>query len=274
MSGPVADAASKAPHAPGVYFFLAPDGELLYVGKAGNLRKRLQQHALAKGETPRNQKYVRVDEVRWVVLPDEDAAAAYEADVIVALCPPFNAFADEGRWAYVVVERSGLDLCFDVTPSPGPLGGSRRAYGCFPHLGRGVSLRPAVACSDGYTAFLRLLWAASGDGRHVPARLTRSAPAAWTTTADPSLDAPLHAFLSGVSARVLDTLALAIPDRPDFMRPALQRDVQAAHAFFRAGPQAVRRLRLSGGGPPGPMSRHVIEELIRARVRDGIAAFR
>ena len=47
----------------------------------------------------------------------------------------------------------------------------------FPHLGRGVGSPPAIACSDGYTALLRLLWAASNDpASSYPSRVTRSAP--------------------------------------------------------------------------------------------------
>jgi hypothetical protein len=48
-----------------------------------------------------------------------------------------------------------------------------------------VSSRPAIACSDGYTAFLRLLWAASGVPGHVPSRVSRSAPDRFETDVDP-----------------------------------------------------------------------------------------
>jgi excinuclease UvrABC nuclease subunit len=44
---PLAAAAARAPKCAGVYFLLADDRELLYVGIAGDLRARLKQHAAA-----------------------------------------------------------------------------------------------------------------------------------------------------------------------------------------------------------------------------------
>ena len=82
--------------------------------------------------------YKRAVEVRWEILPDEEAAAVREADLIIALRPPFNAsISNEGRWNYIVVSwPSGKGLTrFELSTQP--QGG--RVYGCFPHLGRGVS---------------------------------------------------------------------------------------------------------------------------------------
>src|SRR4051812_35573520 len=52
----LAVAGRSAPSAPGVYFMLSDSLEILYVGKAGNLRQRLKQHARAAdlGVTPRD----------------------------------------------------------------------------------------------------------------------------------------------------------------------------------------------------------------------------
>src|SRR6476646_589641 len=96
-------AVDRAPQGAGVYYFLSADAELLYVGKASSLRNRLRQHARtkpgARGAIRLDVLYQRVTDVRWEELPDEDAAAAREADVIVALRPTFNAaIAGEGRW--------------------------------------------------------------------------------------------------------------------------------------------------------------------------------
>src|SRR4051794_32184506 len=100
ISHPLASAAASAPHSPGVYFLLDRRNTLLYIGMAKDLRRRLQQHANA----PRDALYRRIADVRWEELPDEDAAAAREADLIVALQPPYNAsIAGEGKWAYIHV---------------------------------------------------------------------------------------------------------------------------------------------------------------------------
>src|SRR3954471_6837005 len=138
-----------APDGPGVYFFIDGAGDVLYVGKAANIRRRLAQHALDP----------RVAGIRWELAADEDAATAREADLIVALQPALNrSIKKDGRWAFLVVrELSSFQLVrSDAAP---PASKKSRVYGCFPHLGVGVSSRPAIGCSDGYTSLLRVLWA-------------------------------------------------------------------------------------------------------------------
>ncbi len=153
-TSPLSAAVDRAPHRAGVYFFLDDARELLYVGKASDLRARLRQHAHAtprRGELRLEMLYQRVTEVRWEELRDEVSAAAREADLIVALRPVFNAsHTGEGRWNYIVVEpvdATSEMLRFALSEHPVPKRG--HGYGCFPHLGRGVSSRPAIACSDG-----------------------------------------------------------------------------------------------------------------------------
>jgi len=273
--GPVDDAAANAPDAAGVYFFLGADTELLYVGKAGRLRRRLRQHAQARSGAggPRlDLLYRRVSEVRWQELPDEPAAEAREADLIAALRPAFNAgSARAGRWHHLLVDPAGDDvLRFTLTTEP-----DRRGYGCFPHLGRGLASGPGTACSDGYPALLRLLWAASGEpGGRVPTRLTRTAPETATLAVPEPLRRPLHAFLSGTSGRLLDQLAVAGGHRDSYLQPALARDRESALGFFVHGPRALRALRLRHRLPPGPVPRPVIEELLAAEVRAAIGEFR
>jgi excinuclease UvrABC nuclease subunit len=88
-----------------VYVLLADDRELFYVGKAGDLRARLKQHAstIPGRREPRLARlYGCVNDVCWEELPDEATAAVREADLIVSLRPPFNAaHVAEGRWNFI-----------------------------------------------------------------------------------------------------------------------------------------------------------------------------
>jgi len=261
----IGEAADRAPRAPGVYFFLGIAGELLYVGKASQLQRRLRQHASERPAPGLRARYGLVHAVRWEVHPDNESAERREADVIVGLRPPFNAFVDDGRWAFVrVTDVPGTDrVRFDLAEA---VGGDGRHYGCFPHLGRGVSLRPAVACSDGYVAFLRLVWAASRDPAPMPSRITRSAPPAFEVGLDRSFRRSLHAFLSGVSIRILDELSAVHGHREPYHHVGLRRDRVAAAGFFGVGPQAIRALRLRHGVPPGPVARRSFEALLASEV--------
>ena len=273
----LADAARESPPEPGVYLFLGPADEVLYVGKATNIRGRLRQHAAAGPPTSHlHRRYELVRRVVWDVTGNEEAAAWWEADLIFALRPPFN--ADPGlrsrdplggvvRCPFLVVSggrHAAMRFTLDHDP---PAAGA--VYGCFPHLGKGVASQLGIACSDGYTALLRLLWAASGDGDHIPAAITRSAPPAFEVSVAVELREGLHRLLSGISPKVLDGLAVAAGTRPAFMQPALARDRDASLRFYAAAPQLVRARRLRHGIQRTPVAadtyrRLVLDEIITA----------
>lgn len=264
------DAAARAPDAPGVYFMLGARSELLYVGKAGHLRRRLRQHAVARPEPERlAELYERVAEVRWRELPDEAAAVAWETDLIAALAPPHNA-GPLGVWNYLVLAPGVADrLRFTLRLES--IGGT--VYGCFPHLGKGVGTPPGLACSDGYTAFLRLLWAASDDrAQRVPAKLTRSAPVSVELAVNPDLRRQLHNLLNGSSDRLLANLPIS--HREPYLQPGLRRDRDAARAFFTYGPVALRELRLRHGLPARPLSRETFAQLVTADAMTSVGPFR
>lgn len=81
---------AEAPETAGIYRFLDDRGELLYVGKATNLRQRLRQYF---GQDPRRRiaDMVRLTErVTWTPCPTEVEAAVREVRAIVADRPRFN----------------------------------------------------------------------------------------------------------------------------------------------------------------------------------------
>jgi predicted GIY-YIG superfamily endonuclease len=250
--GVLSAAATEAPRDAGVYLFLDDHRDVLYVGKARNLRQRLHQHAATRRQESRlHQKYDLVRRVVWEVAADEEAAFWREADLIFALRPQFNTnpglrghdpVGKDPQAPYiVVVEDATGTLHFTLEPVV-PATGS--AYGCFPHLGKGVGSDLGIACSDGYTAVLRLLWAASGQGAHTPAAVTRSAPSSFTVAAPADIRDGLHRFLSGTRPRLADDLLHAASHRPEFMQPALRRDRVSALRFFAAGPRLVHARRI------------------------------
>jgi predicted GIY-YIG superfamily endonuclease len=246
-------AADDAPRVPGVYFFLGADDEVLYVGKASNLSARLRQHAATKVSDYRlDDKYDLVRRVAWELAPSEEAAFWREEELIFALRPPYNADPDARNADPMKQDRRAAPYIVVAEAEPGLVRlelaatvlGSGSAYGCFPHLGKGKGAPLGIACSDGYTALLRLLWAASGAAGHVPARITRSAPAAFTVPIRGELRSALHRFLSGTRARLAAELLDAASHRPAYMQTALRRDKEAALRFYAAGPQLLRKHRL------------------------------
>ena len=238
-----------APTSAGVYFFLSADRELLYIGKAGNLRARLAQHAQGGGRL--QGMYERAADVRWEVHPDEPAAVRREADLLVALQPAYNAATSIGGWSDVAVDGDRLRCGSE-------LGGA--AYGVFPHLG------PSSPVSEGYLALLRLLWATASD-RPYPAALTRRAPPSDVTI--PMADGrrrPLHDLLVGTSRRLLDDLAIAVEDVDPVRRAALRRDLDAAGRFFTHGSVRLRDLRRRHGLGTGHVTRDQVRQALLAEV--------
>ncbi len=253
----LAAAAADAPPSPGVYLFIGEEGDVLYVGKAARLRTRLRQHARTGPSTSHlHRRYDLVRRVVWEATRDEEAAAWREADLIFALRPAFN--ADPGLRSRdplkpaadppFLVVSSGDDGTLRFVLGPDSRANGRdHVYGCFPHLGKGVSSRLGIACSDGYTALLRLLWAAAGEGTHMPAVVTRSAPEVFVVKVDEEVRADLHRLLLGTSMRAVGALLAAASGRPPFMQPALVRDAALARGFFASGPELLRTRRLTGG---------------------------
>jgi len=279
--GVLDDAATSAPDAPGVYLMFDRARRLLYVGKALHLDRRLRQHATAARtkRTPRDRaRRDLVAEVAWEIHADEMSAASREADLIVAFAPPLNAStAVDGRWVFLGIDQVGDGVRrfrLDAAPS---FGGA--VFGCFPHLGVGVGTARGIACSEGYPALLRLLWAVAEDdprSRH-PRALSRSSPPtdALVPVAD-DLMPGLQRFLTGVGARVVDTLleqVSASGTRPTFMLPALRRDRDLALAFFENGPRAIRATRLRHGLAPGPVDRPTLVASWTAELTAEIGSF-
>jgi hypothetical protein len=248
------DAIDRAPRAPGVYFFLGADRELLYVGKAANLHRRLADHARDRSRTSDLRRRVMLDAARyayWEETADEPAAMIRESDLIVMLKPAFNAsHAEQAVDLYVEMRLDGSGPSFRLAADPSD---EARAYGTFPHLAKGAFTSLAKQTKAGYQGFLRLVGATGGSD--VP-------PA-------------LHDFLSGRSVRLLDELggAVATLDVPVFTRAALERDVVAARQFFELAPQRLRRLRLRHAIPAGPVSGASMAELLTTEVRAIVGDF-
>ncbi|MFO1475944.1 MAG: GIY-YIG nuclease family protein [Verrucomicrobiota bacterium] len=81
------------PTSAGVYFLCGPESGVLYVGRARNLRRRLQSYRVANPERlPRRLVRLlhRVTRIEFDCCPTESAARAREELLICVLAPQFN----------------------------------------------------------------------------------------------------------------------------------------------------------------------------------------
>lgn len=98
---------SEIPDAPGVYLFKDQHGQVLYVGKALSLRKRVSNY-FGVGVLPRTRTMVTAaDDVEWIVTDSEVGALHLENSLIKQHQPRFNIrLRDDKSFPYLAITRS------------------------------------------------------------------------------------------------------------------------------------------------------------------------
>ena len=95
----------RLPNAPGVYRMINARGDVLYVGKARSLKKRVTNYAQGRGHTNRIGRMVReTAAMEFVVTRTETEALLLEANLIKRLRPRFNVLMrDDKSFPYLLI---------------------------------------------------------------------------------------------------------------------------------------------------------------------------
>ena len=90
---------------PGIYRMLGKDGELLYVGKAKNLKNRVSSYFVKTIEHPKTQALVaRIHDIETLVVRSETEALLLEQNLIKLHRPPYNIMLrDDKSYVYIFV---------------------------------------------------------------------------------------------------------------------------------------------------------------------------
>ncbi len=117
-----------APQQPGVYLFRDANDQVLYVGRARDLRARLRSYFRSERQRPAVEAALgALERVEWRVLGSEVEAALEELRLIRELRPPANARSARPD-RYVYLRRRGDSVVCSAQPGPlGPLTSRRRA---------------------------------------------------------------------------------------------------------------------------------------------------
>jgi excinuclease ABC subunit C len=238
--GVIAEFAKHAPQGPGVYRMIGAGGEVLYVGKAKNIRKRVLSYARPSGDVTRIARMVAITaSIEFVTTATETEALLLEANLIKRLRPRFNVLLrddksfpyiliakDERRPAQILKHRGARNRDGDYF---GPFAAVNAVNRTITALERAFLIR---SCSD-----------AVFDSRTRPCLLYQikrcSAPCTGEISrlAYAELVREAKAFLSGKSRTVKEDLAREMDQAAealDFERAAVLRDRLAALSAVQA----------------------------------------
>src|SRR6478735_5826319 len=103
----IARHARTAPGGPGVYRMIDADGEVLYVGKARGLKKRVQSYARAGSHNNRITAMIaNTATMEFVTTPTETEALLLEANLIKRLKPRYNVvLRDDKSFPFILIAR-------------------------------------------------------------------------------------------------------------------------------------------------------------------------
>ena len=113
------------PDAPGVYFFYGKEGNVIYVGKAKSLRKRLTSHLKATDPSDKSYRIVRAAaDFDFILVRNEREALALEAELIKKHFPKFNVLMkDDKTYPYLLLTQEDYPTVKIVRKTEGNLKG-------------------------------------------------------------------------------------------------------------------------------------------------------
>ncbi len=115
------DKLAELPKTPGVYFHKNKRGEIIYIGKAANLRNRVRQYfQKSRSRDPKTDALVaEIAEVDWTEVETELDALFLEAELVRRYLPPYNILLrDDKSLVYVRISYSAPHPTLSLTRRP------------------------------------------------------------------------------------------------------------------------------------------------------------
>jgi excinuclease ABC subunit C len=251
---------AECPRLPGVYGMVNAVGELIYVGKAKNLRARLLSYFRPRSRDPKAGRVVHQARVLvWEPATSEFAALLRELELIRRWQPRFNVQgqpARRRRWYVCVGRRPAPYIHLSARPGSkevacyGPVPASRRAREAVRHLNDLFRLRDCPQSQEMVFADQRELFPvvrAAGCIRHEIGTCLGPCAAACSQRDYAEQVRFARAFLEGRDTRVLNKIERQMTDasrRMDFERAAALRDKLYVLRWLSERLEFMRRARV------------------------------
>ncbi|CAN2532170.1 UvrABC+system+protein+C [Methylocapsa aurea] len=232
-----------APNGPGVYRMIAENGEVLYVGKAKNVRKRIASYTRLAGHVNRIARMISATaSMMFISVETETEALLLETNLIKQMKPRFNVLMrDDKSFPYILIARD------HDAPQIAKHRGARSRKGDYfgPFANAGAVGRALNALQRAF--LLRSCTDSFYENRTRPCLLYQIKRCAGPCTGEISiadyseLVQEAHDFLTGKSRSVRELLATemtAAAERLEFERAARLRDRISALSLIQ-GTQGV-----------------------------------
>ena len=221
------------PHAPGVYTMYGKKDDVLYVGKAKDLYKRVTSYRYSRSKKVQSM-IAQVERIGFEICKTEMDAILLENLLIRSLRPPFNhANKKPETYYFIATKRRGNKREFRL--SMRVLEDYSKVYGCFKGHGR---------VRKGLGALLRLLYLEQNsiDSAHyLPSQLLgRLAPMRFSFIINKESKRMVHEFLNGSSKALFNKFTELVSTalfRDKFTKRYFENELEHLSIFYALGPE-------------------------------------
>lgn len=229
----------KPPHSPGVYTMYGKKDEVLYVGKAKDLFKRVTSYRYSKSKKVQSM-IAHVERIGFEICKTEMDAILLENLLIRSLRPPFNHVNKKPEtYYYISSRRRGNKREFRL--SMRVLDGYSKTYGCFKGHRR---------VRKGLGALLRFLYLQEekiDSAHYLPSQLLgRLAPMRFVCDVNKDTKKLVHEFLTGDSTTLIENfekLANQSTFKDKFTKKYFLNELEQLNIFFALGPERNRQIK-------------------------------
>lgn len=227
---------TQIPQEPGIYRFWDEAGQILYVGKAKNLRRRLSQYRQADSRKKKFRRTRRIlsdaHRLDWQTLPNHLEACLAEVRAIQDLKPRMNiaaAFSD--RYPYLgILQEGGRIVCIYTTrPEDFPEAALHGAY------------RSPLVCREGFFHLVLLLEFLGHREMQARSAQKKGSIQIPFRGLSPQWLSQINDFLRGSNPNLLQELALTLLEDRNARHHAerVQSSLKSLRTFWRSEPRPL-----------------------------------